>query len=320
MKLRNWIVLLLACCTAATFVGCGNESQTPPAKNPSLSLAVQVETLTEGESNAFVATAVDVDTKLVYEIAKDGGEYKAYKTSAATTVAYRSTEAGSFSVRVKTEDGALVSNVCSFTVVEYGGDTFGKSVNGESPTANVDLSADRGENATLEHKAVNAVTEEYAFVKGFSADSFYFTTDVDIVTNNGGDAHPKTGIFCKAGTTFYYFAFDVKPHMTGDEVVFVNSTASGWGWPGTVFHEAPSFRNGATRVKNTMGMLRKKGTFYLFINAECIGKVEARGLIAASTVGTFTMGQNAIYSDYACHAEGSEAYTAALKKAEEVWG
>ena len=66
MKLRNWIVLLLACCTAATFVGCGNESQTPPAKNPSLSLAVQVEMLTEGESNAFVATAVDVDTKLVY--------------------------------------------------------------------------------------------------------------------------------------------------------------------------------------------------------------------------------------------------------------
>ncbi len=321
MRKLNKVIGILSAVSMLTtaLVACGGDDATDGKYNGprTLSLAVQVETLTEGECNAFVATATGMrgSDALVYEISYNSGDFKAVKTTTDRTLVYRCNEAGEYSVRVATADGKVVSSKHDFEVKSFGGDTFGRSPSGEKPTNNVDLSADFGENPSIEHKAVNTISDEYAFVKGVSAQSFYFTATVDIVGTNAGDQNPKSGLFCKSGTTMYYYAFDVKPHLTGDEIVFVKYTSTGgWGWPGKVMRESVSFRDGDERVGNELGMLRAGDTFYLFLNGKCIGKAAATGFDADSSVGTYTMAQNTVFSKYKCYDEYSEQYIDALAR------
>lgn len=318
MRPRNVLCAVLSCCLAGAAVACGGteDPDGKPSGKQTLSLGVQLETLAEGECNAFVADAENIDgsVKLVYELSADDGGFETIKTTTERTVVYRFDNAGEYTVRVKTQDGKLVSDVCAFSVAEFGGDTFGRSPLGEMPTNNVRLDGDRGDSAFIEHKAVNTISDEYAFVKGFQADRFYFTADVDIVGTNSGDRNPKTGLFCKSGSTVYYFAFDIKPSLTGDELVFVKYTPTqNWGWPGKVMHKQVRFRDGETRLKNNMSMLRDRDKFYLFINGTCIGKAVVEGYTDLSTVGTYTMAQNTIYSGYNCYGADSEEFTAMLR-------
>lgn len=328
MKLRKTICTVLACALGAAAVGCGNpdggasDGKTPTAKlDPSLSLGIQVQTLVEGECNAFVATAKDIgDAKLVYEVAVRGGSFAAVQTTADTTLVYRCNEVGEYQVRVRTEDGKLVSQTLDFSVVEFGGETFGRSPTGDSPSTNVDLNNDYGDGAVIEHRAVNTISDEYAYVKGVYSDSFYFTVDVDIVGTNSGDQNPKSGIFCQSGKTKFFYAFDVKPNLLGDEIVFVKYTeTNGWGWPGKVMHENVSFREGVNRRANTLGLLRKGETFYMFLNGVCIG-MEKTGFTANTSVGTYTMAQNTIYSNYSCYDAESEDYAIALAAGVQKFG
>lgn len=313
-ELRKVISVLSA--TAVPFAvcaACGDETAQTPR---SLSLAVQVEILSEGERNAFMvhAEGLSADENLIYEVSYNDGAYEAVKSTADRTVVYKCQNAGEYSVRVKTSDGKTVSNPCDFSVAAFGGDTFGRAPSGEGPTNNVDLRGDFGDTPSIEHKAVNTISDEYAFVKGVESDSFYFTAFVDIIGANAGDRNPKAGLFCKSGTTKYYFAFDVKPDLAGNETVFVSyNSSSGWGWPGKVMRiNNLSFRNGSTRKANELGMLRARDAFYLFVNGECVGKAAVNGYIAPSAVGTYTMAQNAVFSGYMCYDKDSEEYATAL--------
>lgn len=326
MKLRKTICAVLACAVGAAVVGCGapdgGASDGPAKLDPSLSLGIQVQTLVEGECNAFVATAKDIGegVKLVYEVAASGGSFSAVGTTYDTTLVYRCNAVGEYKVRVRTEDGKLVSQTLGFSVVEFGGETFGRSPVGDSPSVNVDLNNDYGVNAVIEHKAVNTISDEYAYVKGVYSDSFYFTVDVDIVGTNSGDQNPKSGIFCRSGKTKFLYAFDVKPNLMGDEIVFVKYTESGgWGWPGKVMHASVSFREGGARRSVGMGLLRKGETFYMFIDGVCIG-MQKTGFTENTSVGTYTMAQNTIYSGYACYDAESEDYAVALAAGVQKFG
>ena len=321
-ELRKIVCVLAAVTAPFAAIACGGERKTGTTPQ-TLLLSVQAELLSEGERNAFIASAegFSPDEKLIYEISYNYGAYETVKSTADRTVVYKCNDAGEYSVRVKTSDGKTVSKPCAFTVASFGGDTFGRAPSGEGPTNNVYLGGDFGETPSIEHKAVNTISDEYAFVKGVETDSFYFTAFVDIIGANAGDRNPKAGLFCKSGTTKYYFAFDVKPDFAGNETVFVAyNSSSGWGWPGKVMRiNNLSFRNGQTRKANELGMLRARDAFYLFVNGECVGKATVNGYIAPSSVGTYTMAQNAIFSGYQCFDKDSDEYAAALVRGQQKY-
>lgn len=336
MKTKFWKFLslgLAASLAVGVFAACApkidsgdggdNGGQPPqPAGDPSLSLSVQCTTLEAGELNAFVVNAQNFaeGTVFDYQVAAADGKFQSVMKTEDTSVAYRCNTVGTFSVRVSTSDPELVSQTRTYTVTEGGGATFGRSPSGEQPTHNVDLNYDNGEYPYIEHKSVNKISDEYAFVKGVESTGFLFTATIDILGNNGDDQNPKAGLFCKAGNDMCYFAFDVKPKFTTDDTVFVtyDPVSAAWQWPGTVWHPGVQFRQGERHLTNSLTMLRDGTDFYLWVNDDYLGKVTVNGFTEASAVGTYTMAQNAIFSEYSCYTRESAEYEAALEAAKAL--
>ncbi len=195
-------------------------------------VSVQNPTVTQGESNAIIVTEQNLpaDALISYEIKLEGGEWETLGSTTDRYFAHACDTLGEAEVRASTEVGENVySAEASFTVVEFGGDTFGNSPDGDKASSGVDLYRDYGENAETEHKELDKISDEYAYFKGIKSDKFVATAYIDIIGNNSGDPNPKAGLFCKAGSEIWYFAFDVKPTFAGKEVVLVNNKSS-WAW------------------------------------------------------------------------------------------
>lgn len=283
-------------------------------------VSVQNPTVTQGESNAIIVTEQNLpaDALISYEIKLEGGEWETLGSTTDRYFAHACDTLGEAEVRASTEVGENVySAEALFTVVEFGGDTFGNSPDGDKASSGVDLYRDYGENAETEHKELDKISDEYAYFKGIKSDKFVATAYIDIIGNNSGDPNPKAGLFCKAGSEIWYFAFDVKPTFAGKEVVLVNNKSS-WAWPGHVYIvQSLNFRKEGERVKNKMTLIRDGETFYMLINDVCLGSVKASGFTGASVVGTYTMAQHAVYSGYSCYTGGTQQFEEALADAIE---
>ncbi len=316
MKKKMLSCLVLSCVFAAgALAGCGGQGKEDKGE-VSLSLFVQCETVVLGERNAFVVTAenLDEDELITYSVKQGEGAFQTVATTSERILAYPCEETGSFTVQASVQSGAYATQQLTFSVVEGGGETFGDAVTGELATTGVDLLGDFGDTPSIEHKSLEKISDEYAFVKGVNATQFVLTATVDIVGANFNDPNPKTGLFCKAGQQMWYFAFDVKPDFSKDEVVFVNYQGS-WQWPGRVFNaKGLTFRVGERRIVNKMTLLRDGETFYLLVNDVLLGSVRASGFTQETVVGTYTMAQNAIFSEYSCYVGGTAEYAAALAK------
>lgn len=313
-------VFTVLCLAACCFTACGGNNAAPQENGDvKITVTVQNPAVIQGESNAFIVETENVaeGTIISYEMNVNDGGWSEIGKSSRLVLAYRCNEVGTVSVRALCETGGkkYTADPVSFTVTESGGDVFGNSPDGDKSTSGVDLYRDNGDNPVIEHKALVKVSDEFTFFKGVKTTRFVVSADIDIISGNAGDQNPKTGLFCKAGAEMWYFAFDVKPSMSGKEVVLVNYKSS-WRWPGTVYNVSSMvFRKDGERVKNKMTLIRDGETFYMLINDVCLGKITAVGFTAESVVGTYTMAQNAVYSGYSCYTGGSDEFNAALENA-----
>jgi hypothetical protein len=316
---RFAVVILAALMTFSASCG-GSEGEKETGKEPVLALSLQSRILTKGDDNAFVVELEDAGEapELIYQMQEDGSEtWSEYRKTTAAIVVYKCTVAGSFSVRVQlTRDGKdYFSNTEAFTVENEGGQSFGASPGGDMPSGNVDFSGDRGETPVLTHRALSKVSDEYAYYKNIGANQFVMTAKIDIRGINGSDPYPKAGFFAKVGTTYYLIVFDARTDYNYDDVVFVSGSAGSWGWPGTIFKSGVSFRQGAQRVVNELTMIRDAQDFYFLINGNFLGQARVNGLTAASVIGTYTMAQHTVYSEYVAYDGSDSRYAGALADA-----
>lgn len=291
---------------------------------PSLALTVQNSVVAQFETNAVTVSAENFPAgqEFTYQIAGEDGTYRDAKATADTAYAFLCNELGEFSVRAvaKVNDTTYTSNVGSFTVKAEGGVMFGTSPEGHKPTINIDFSHDDGTaDAYLEHKGVDNVSNEYAYVKGVMTDQFMFTTTIDLVGINGGEPYPKAGIFARSGNTIYYLAFDMHVDYSFGDVVLVQCSGIDWYWPGKpVNFNNISFRNGSERVTHSLTMVRDGEYFYCAVDGNWFACYKISGFLAETAIGTFTMAQHAIFSEYGYVLGGTEAYAAALEEASET--
>lgn len=284
---------------------------------PTISISVQNSTVKQNESNAIIATMTDMPEgqTITYEIAPTAAEleYEELAQTSNQSYAFICHDIGSFTVRAaaKIGDMTYVSNRVEFTVEEEGGAVFGSSPAGNQPTINVDFSHDNGtDSAYLEHKGVDNISNEYAYVKGIESTQFCFTTTIDLVGINGGEQYPKAGIFARSGNTVYYLAFDMRSTYNYGDIAFVQASGIDWYWPGQVVNQPMSFRNGDERVTHSLTLLRDGEYFYCAVDGDWIACYYVPGFQVATAIGTYTMSQHAIYSDYMCSLPNEEYYEA----------
>ena len=311
---------LIIAATLANFVACGSNSANGAKENKiSLSLKLQCDVVARYDCNAFILATenVDDDTTIEYQLAQENGEYETVKQTQSRYVAYRCLEEGKHSVRacVKVKGKIYYSNSCDFTTVQDGGDTFGYSPIGEEPSHNVDLTNDKGEYPYIEHKSVNKYSEEYAYFKGIYSDKFVLTATIQIIGTNCHDPYPKVGLFAKVGKNIYYSAFDPSPQYNGNTITFAVYKSS-WSWSNGISVNAPFRDANNNLLSHSMTLLRDGTTFYIAVDGVYVSKRVISDLSGNSSVGTFTMSQNALYTDYSCFVEGSDEFSAALTSAE----
>lgn len=325
---RLSVILLILSLTAIGFAACsapdaegGNETQKPSGE-VSVTLSVQCNTVARYDCNAFILNAanLDEDAEIEYQLADENGTFETVKTTSLRKVAYRCYEIGDFSLRAVTSVAGteIITNTCNFTVVEDGGETFGYSPSGESPSRGVDLLNDCGSMPYIEHKSLGKSSDEYAFYKGIETDKFVFTATIDILGNNFNDQYPKSGLFAKVGKNIYYVAFDATPSGNGNTLVFAtyNGATSAWSWSSGIAVNAP-FRDGnGNRLTHSLTLLRNGNLLYFAVDGVFVAKQTVIGLNGNSSVGTYTMAQNTYFTNYSCCTGESVEFKNALSDAQ----
>ena len=171
----------------------------------------------------------------------------------------------------------------------------------------------------MEHfDTVKKYSDEYAFFKGIYSDRFVLTATIQIIGTNFNDPYPKAGLFAKVGKDIYYSAFDPSPEYNGNTITFAVYKSS-WTWYNGLFVNAPFRDANNNSLSHSMTLLRDGPTFYIAVDGVYVSKRVISGLNGNSSVGTFTMSQNALYTAYSCFTDGSNEFMAALESAKAVF-
>lgn len=166
---------------------------------------------------------------------------------------------------------------------------------------------------------VGKYSEEYAFYKGIYAEKFVLTATIEILGTNSNDPYPKVGLFAKNGKDIYYSAFDPSPRLNGNTITFAIYKSS-WSWDSGKFVQSPFRDSNNNSVKHSMTLLRDGSIFYVAVDGVYVNKKTISGLNGKSVVGTFTMSQNALFSEYSCFVDESNEFTNALIQAKNTLG
>ena len=117
----------------------------------------------------------------------------------------------------------------------------------------------------------------------------------------------------------YYLAFDMHVDYSFGDVVLVQCSGIDWYWPGKVVNfNNISFRNGSERVTHSLTMVRDGEYFYCAVDGNWFACYKISGFLAETAIGTFTMAQHAIFSEYGYALGDSEVYADMLEEASET--
>lgn len=187
--------------------------------------------------------------------------------------------------------------------VDRFGFTFGVSPQGNRPSRHLDYSNDLDSiDKTLTHQSINKIEDQYTYFKNISGTRYIISADIDIVSVNGSDPYPKTGLVAaRTSDRIILFAFDARPTFDYNDIIIVDRSGDGggiWHWPGTIINREVNFRKDGERSTHRLTVIRDVTTFYYLFDDEVI-HVETREDFTFDTVaGTYTMAQHAIFSNY----------------------
>ncbi len=237
----------------------------------------------------------------------------------------------SYKAVLTTEGKVYESNVVDIEMVDMTGATLGHSPIGLLATANIDYSYDTGEaGSKIIHQPANSVLHQYAYFKEVYGIRYAVSVDVDLVSINGSEPYPKSGILAaRLNDNMIYFAFDARPTYDFGDLVIVNHTPSDggtWKWPGIVYNiPGLRFRDGiGNRIKNKLTVVRNVEDFYFLINDKFLTHINYPGLSQPTLAGTYTMGQNTEFSNYFAYVDDpndtNDQYDSVLKSVLDLMG
>ena len=120
MRIKKLLCIFTVFCVIWGVVACGGQTP-PPAPEVKATLAVQCETVTRGECNAFVLTLEGTQeyTEIYYRMGACGEELSLVETSSEKTFVYRCSDLGRFcaSATVRANGKLITSNTVVFDVV-----------------------------------------------------------------------------------------------------------------------------------------------------------------------------------------------------------
>ena len=144
----------------------------------------------------------------------------------------------------------------------FRGETFG-AAGGYTTSNGVDLSADQGENPSIQ---VFGGAPQYAYAHGVYGDQYSFETEINVQSVLNNDAWPKFGLLVNGSSEMVKFFVDMNPQLTATQVgVVYQPTGGGDDWAGSKSYEVPgmSFAGSDTiRLK----LVRDGRAYYFFVN------------------------------------------------------
>ena len=193
-------------------------------------------------------------------------------------------------------------------VLPGSGNTLG-SMGKRISTPGVDLTNDTTD--TKDAKFNNS-DQQYTFFKDIESDCFYVETEVTANEIFQGDSFPKFGIIAHREEQTLYFCVEC-PNLNPDRgtMCFTGSLgSSNWNWGEIGTYSFDNVRTGRYTGNNKvkLGMARKGGNFYFFVNGEYTGKrenVPKLGSGVNTYVGFLTMNVGCDFKNYSINLDSS---------------
>lgn len=207
---------------------------------------------------------------------------------------------------MKKGDKSYESNIVEVSFKDRYGHTFGVSPIGTRPSRHVDYSHDLGEtNSYIEHLSVNKIEDQFSYFRNIHGTRYVISADIDIVGVNGSDPYPKTGLIAgQFSDRIIFFAFDSRASFDYNDIIIVNKSGDDggmWHWPGTILNREVNFRKDGERSTHRLTVIRDVQTFYFLFDDEVIHTHVYEDFTFDTIAGTYTMAQNAIFSNYYAH-------------------
>ena len=191
------------------------------------------------------------------------------------------------------EEGYKVLSAQLYDLI-FRGETFG-AAGGYTTSNGVDLSADQGENPSIQ---VFGGAPQYAYAHGVYGDQYCFETEINVQSVLNNDAWPKFGLLVNGSSEMVKFFVDMTPQMTATKVgVVYQSTGGGDDWAGSKSYDVPGMSfAGSDTVK--LKLIRDGRAYYFFVNDTLVMYNENGFKDAQGAVGIFSFNTALTASKY----------------------